>query len=287
MKILFVSILVILSGPVIAQTNLEQKATQIEAEGMRLYKREKASWHGTDLFMEKYKDRSKIGGYFSYINAHRPTCIFFSRDLVPKVIGTIAFDSSYNLNDATIDLGERSFTATEEELYTLRKLAFEALTTDTIFHFYEDTNPNLIPIISEGEKKVYVITGASKSGVVPLGNDYLLHFTDGSKLKNIERLHRSLIMLETSPKDSTGRDLNGVTTMHTHLPEYSPFITPTDICTLLLYSKATNWEQHYVISKDYVTIWVASGNKVIIMTREVWAGWESLTQRSDAILSQV
>src|SRR4051812_26595275 len=102
MKTFLVILVVAISGPAIAQTNLEQKALQIEAEGMRLYKREKASWHGTDLFLEKYKDRSRVGGYFSYVNAHRPVCVFFSRDTMPKVIGTVTFDSAYNLNKAAI-----------------------------------------------------------------------------------------------------------------------------------------------------------------------------------------
>ena len=56
-----------------------------------------ASWYGTDLFLENYKNRDNIGGYFSYTDNDISKCIFFSKADNPKVIGTISFDSTYNL----------------------------------------------------------------------------------------------------------------------------------------------------------------------------------------------
>jgi hypothetical protein len=58
--------------------------------------------------------------------------------------------------------------------------------------------------------------------------------------------------------------------MHTHLPQSGDYITATDICTLMLYAKFTTWDQHYVISKNDVSIWDCKKNQLVILTMEAW-----------------
>ena len=82
---------------VFSQKEVDKKVREILAEGKLLYKSEMASWYGTDLFLENYKERTNIGGYFSYTENEISKCIFFSKAEIPKVIGTIAFDSTYNI----------------------------------------------------------------------------------------------------------------------------------------------------------------------------------------------
>ena len=81
----------------IAQDNINIKNDSIVQEGKALYQSEMASWYGTDIILEVFKDHDKIGGYFSYPQGNAATCVFFSREEVPKIIGTIKFDSSYSL----------------------------------------------------------------------------------------------------------------------------------------------------------------------------------------------
>lgn len=103
-------------------------------------------------------------------------CIFYSKSENPKVIGTITFDSTYDVNTANTDLTERDFTSNENDLYIIRKIAFDEIYTDTLFKKYSNTNLNLIPLIKGNEKKVYVLTGPEQNGVVIIGNDHLLTF---------------------------------------------------------------------------------------------------------------
>lgn len=85
----------------IGQTKLEKLKAQTVEEGKKLYASEMASWYGTDLFVEKYKDRDKIGGYFSYVdNPKKSTCVFYGKGENPKIIGTMIFDETYNVNTA-------------------------------------------------------------------------------------------------------------------------------------------------------------------------------------------
>lgn len=104
-----------------AKKDLSATIASIVAEGKLLYKTEMASWHGTDLFLEHYKEKENIGGYFSYLENEKAICIFFSKAAMPKVIGAVSFDSTYNLDMANIDLSVRDFTTKEKDLYDQEK----------------------------------------------------------------------------------------------------------------------------------------------------------------------
>ncbi len=250
-----------------AQNNPTEEAQPIVAEGKLLYKSEMASWYGTDLFLENYKNKENIGGYFSYIDNDLAKCIFFSKKETPGVIGTISFDSTYNIKTANLDLAERDFTEIEADLYKIRKLALAEINSDTLFKTYKNTSLNLIPLIIGQEKKVYVLTGPQSSGVVIFGNDYLLTFDDNNNLLVKKQLHKNLIPVYYGGKEEEGKQTFGA--MHSHLPETGHFITATDICTLMLYGKFAKWEQHIVISEKYMNIWNCKTDQLTVIPRDV------------------
>ena len=259
------------------QENLTEKAQPIVEEGKHLYKLEMASWYGTDLFLEKHKDQSSIGGYFSYIKDGIPTCLFYSRKDNPKVIGTISFDSSYDLPKAKVDLAERDFSSTEAIIYALRTRAWQLIEKDSFFRRYENTQFNLIPLVRNGERKVYVLTGARKNGVVMIGNDYLLTFDMEDSLLEKKRLHQNLIPIHYGGNEEAGKQV--ASTMHSHLPETGDFITATDICTLMLYAKFANWPVHHVLSKKYLNIWNCASNELTVISMDVL---EKIEKQNDA-----
>ncbi|HEX8506918.1 MAG TPA: hypothetical protein VF630_16250 [Hymenobacter sp.] len=101
MKKLYTIILLLsLSSSTFGQSKTDKLTQPIVAEGKRLYRSEMASWYGTDVFLEHHKNRADIGGYFSYPTKSGATCIFFSKATAPTVVGTIAFDSTYNHSKA-------------------------------------------------------------------------------------------------------------------------------------------------------------------------------------------
>ncbi|RYU92954.1 hypothetical protein [Emticicia agri] len=247
-----------------SQNNLEKISASILNEGKKLYKSEMASWYGTDVLLAKYENkRQNTRGYFSYMDGSVAKCLFFSKAETPKVILTIAFDSTYNTNTALVDTSARSFSSKEKDLYTIRQTAFSTLTTDTLFKRYMKTNLNIIPLIDKGEKKVYILTGPENNGVVIFGNDYLLTFDNQNKLIEKKKLHKSLISMPFNGEEDA-------MSMHTHLKEMEDYITPTDICTLLLYGKFAKWKQHIVVSDKYVSVWDCKTEKLAILTKEAW-----------------
>lgn len=247
-----------------AQENPTQQAQPIVVEGKMLYRSEMASWYGTDLFLEKYKNRENVGGYLSYSERDSSKAIFFSKGASPKVIGTITFDSTYSINTATTSLEEREFTRIERDLYQIRTLALAEINADTLFKHYAKMNFNLIPLINGKEKKVYVLTGPTENGVVIIGNDYLLTFDESNKLLAKRQLHKNIIPIYFGRKEDEGV----IGAMHSHLPETGEFITATDICTLMLYERFAKWKTHEVVSEKYLNIWNCETDQLTVIPRD-------------------
>ncbi|MFR9166203.1 MAG: hypothetical protein ACLVKO_08325 [Dysgonomonas sp.] len=241
--------------------DLVKVAKGIADEGKILYRLEMASWYGTDIFLEHYNNQSDIGGYFSYIQGDSAKCIFFSREENPIMLGIVTFDSTYTINKASIELKTRAFNDYENHLFQIRQKALTEIYSDSLFLTYLNTDLNLIPLMYKGERKVYVLTGPKESGVVIFGNDYLLTFDENNNLQSKKMLHRNIIPIRYNDESQN-------VTMHSHLPETGDFITPTDICTLMLYEKFAGWKRHLVISENYVSIWDCDSNKLIIKTKE-------------------
>lgn len=246
-----------------------QTQDEILAEGWLMYYSERASWHGTDIFMEKFPEkRDKIGGYLSYTDEtdkmHK--CIFFDKQSDPGVLATISFDKNFQVEDAVINTDDRKLTAIEKQLYIIREKALDAVGEDKdgLFQFYENTNYNMVPLIVKGQKKVYILTGPTNSGVVIFGNDYLLTFDKNDKLKSKKKIHNNI--LPVNYKDG----MIQTSGFHSHLDSTGDLITATDICTLLLYGPYTGWDTYTVVSDKNVSIWDCKKETLLVLTRKAW-----------------
>jgi hypothetical protein len=268
MKTLFATLLTLtLVSSLFGQDDLQKTEASITAEGKRLYKSEMASWYGTDIFLEKFKDRREnLGGYFSYSENDMNTCLFFSKGDQPKVIGSITFDNSFKVDQAKVDGQTRDFTRYEEAIYLIRKKALAEISSDTLFKTYQNTNLNIVPLYDSSSRRVYVLTGPTVNGVVVFGNDYLITFDNANNLIAKKRLHQNIIPLNYGQEKGKVE----VASMHSHLPETGDMITATDICTLMLYEKFPKWQQHVVMSGKYVSIWDCEKDTLAILTRQAW-----------------
>lgn len=246
-------------------TDLKKKADEIKTEAFKIYRSEKASWLGTDIMQEVYDSGmpSNLKGYFSYATEDAVRCVFYSNDSVPKILLTIEFDTSFNAEKTTVADYAREFSEREKEYYLLR------LTTDSIlrkevrfFKYYKNTNYNIIPIIDKQSKRVYILTATTTAGTILFGNDYLLEFDSNNQLTSKTKLHNNLISI---PTDTTGEVVSGY---HTHIGKTSEFITPTDICTILLYSPYVKWSTYNVISGKHISIWSNETNNLVILSNK-------------------
>lgn len=262
MKRIITSILLLISINTFSQIDLDNIAKEIADEGKELYKLELAAWSGSDIFKDSFKEPERIGGYFSYMEGGKPKCLFFSKGENPKVLGVVSFGDISVIETATIDFKEREFQKNEKELYTIRAKALAEIQKDTLFKAYNNTNINLIPTDWHGEKKVYALTAPKITGVVLFGNDYLITFDNANNILNKKKLHRNLIPIEY---DNTE---NAVTSVHSHAEGTNEFITPTDVCTLMLYAKYAGWKEHIVVSENYVSLWDCDNDSLKIITKD-------------------
>jgi len=262
-KLLTLITLFILAQNVTAQ-KIEMKhiADSIKAEGEMLYHSEWASGHSTQIFTSSFGQKKLLsGGYFSYETKEGMTTVFFSKNENPVVLATVKFDHGLDSSQYSIDTTTRKFTENEEEFYTIRSKAAKAVLNDTLFKFYQYTSLNLVPIIKNGVKKVYVITAQTSPDEVLLGNDYLINFDKGNDIIKKTKLHNNLIPLGTGGQDPIKAS------SHQHLGETSPFITATDICAFKLWKAKTTWVISFVVSADYVSVWYFDDESLEIFTK--------------------
>lgn len=243
----------------------------IVSEAKVLYNSEWASWYGTDIFMVACKEKANTqGGYLSYDDGKGLINIFYSKDSIPEVIATISFGYDLDQSKYRLDTLKRSFNKQEKELYSIRLAALTRINSDTTFKHYNNTTLNPVPMVYNGKKKVYVLTGTNLNDVVIFGNDYLIEFNGKNQISGVTKLHNSIIPIYLSNKNETDTAKTIVASMHSHLRGKDEFITVTDICTIMLYAKFTTWRTCYVMSDTYVSIWDVNKRDLVIMTRGAW-----------------
>ncbi len=182
MKKLIILILAIISLNAYSQNKESEKVLN---EGKLLYRLEKGSWYSTDLFLADYpKKRDSIGGYLSYEKDNNIYSIFFSRYDKNKVLARYKFDSIPKENAIKIELNKKT-TELENNLIVIRQDAKNRTSEnkDNFFKFYQKTALNFIPVITNNERRVFIITGPQIYGVVLLGNDYVLTYNKKKKFK--------------------------------------------------------------------------------------------------------
>lgn len=246
-----------------------QKTDKVLEEGKLLYRLEKASWYGTDIFLERFSHKRDIaGGYLSYLNENNQIVnIFFEKENLSRILVRFVFESLPQENPIKIDTLNIEATKQEIELIAIRQDAVQKFSEnkDGFFSFYENTSFNVIPLIRNGKRQVFILTSSQISNVVFIGNDYLLTYDKKNNLVKKEKLHNSILQFQGKSGDSENPI---VSTHHSHV--LSDLITSTDICTLLLYKDFVEWKQHYVISKKYVSIFDLEKESLYVMTTKAW-----------------
>jgi hypothetical protein len=243
----------------------KNKVDSILKEGFYLYKSEAASWAATDLLFRDEKDIQKdVRGYLSYITGDTVKTIFINGDTIPQIILTYYFDTTMKVSLYKKDIIQRSLNDLESRLISLRTDALDRINGDKtgFYRVYPKTSLNLIPLIGTNIGKVIVITGTQEDGVVPFGNDYVLYYRKDGLFLNQEKIHMSYVPTPTEYIKNT-KILQAV---HSHV--LSDFISSTDICSVLLYSRFIKWNKLVVIGRKYTSIWNLNTNSLTILTTD-------------------
>lgn len=246
-----------------------KQTNEIVKEGKLLFRLEKGSWHGTDDMLARFKTKKdSVGGYLSYVtDDNNINTIFFSRYDNSEILVRYTFNSIPRATPIKIDTINKVSSQLERNLIELREDA-RALTSsnkEDFFSFYEKTSLNFIPLIEDNKRSVFVLTGPQVSGVVLLGNDYKLSYSNKNILKKKKKIHNTLLQFPYTSDDEN----NPISeTLHSHIN--TPYISSTDICTLLLYKDYIEWKKHIVMSKKEVSIFDIEKEVIFTMKSKVW-----------------
>ncbi len=249
MKQLFTILLLFFSFVIYSQeynftdSEIKVKLDSIKKEGNLLYSLENASWHSTDIARENKKINNLVGQYLTYKTKSDTVKTVFLDKLGSKVLVEYSFINN-SKKPSKQNLSIRNLTTDEIELKNVREKIISQL-SDPKYEVGvpENFSLNLITIPFADKYKTYIITGATESGVIPFGNDYLFITDKNGQIIDNKKFHSRLI-----PTYSSSQNMGEVTmSTHSHL-KTNPFISATDICTFKLYAPFTKLEKFSVYS---------------------------------------
>lgn len=274
MKVFYLFLfLVILNHNLSNAQNIQKKQKSVLDKGLSLFEKERVSWLTSDYLQEKI-DISKIEdfrGYITYEENEILKSIYLQGTERLRVFYTFEFKGKIAINEAIIDDKIRNPSELELKLINIRKKVQEEILTNSEITTYDKVNFNLV---FESNKKgiiVYLLSSTPSYGLVLLGNDYKVYFTQTGKFIKTEKIHKNLIPVEWQHKDEQTEEISIATSsFHSHLSSTGELITETDICTMLLYGPQNKGHQHYVIGKKYVSILKLDERELYIMKKKVF-----------------
>lgn len=209
--------------------NINAALDSILAEGYTLYLQEKLAWIATDACVEYVEDLSGVRMTVFPSGEDEITSLFF-RDKD----STSVFQLKMDLADGSIsgETDPRPLNELEKGAVRLKEKLLEKIEEARIgiaSHPDAEGDLNFQFIPMNGMIRVYFLQGTTKSNMIPFGNDATVDFDEDLNLIGWRREHKSFIPAETV---SDAGPI--VSVIHSHTSD-NPFISPTDICTFLLY----------------------------------------------------
>lgn len=247
---------------------LKSVSDSILKEGVEIYECILASGISSEFVIEKLS-LEEITGSVTYKKNNTVFSVFLmGAKKNTRVRYSFSYPAPFSPGNIDIDGEPRPLGDYEVSLEKMReKILKLARKRKSFFTNYEGILLNPV-FISRGDYTyAYLLSSSRDQSFVPFGNDYLFVFDKKSKIVSMEKIHQNLIEVPVAASDTLQNDM-AMASFHTHSEFSSPFISSTDVCTLLLQKAAVNWESHIVVSPEYVSFFFPSQNSLEIITRE-------------------
>lgn len=247
---------------------LKSISDSILKEGMEIYECNMSSKTSSEFLIEKLS-MEEIFGLITYKKNNIIHTIFLKGDTKnPIVRYTFSYPVPFNAENVNLDGEPRPLSEYEISFNKMRnKILKLALKRKSFFTNYAEIVLNPVFIQRENLTYVFLTSSSHDNSFIPLGNDYLLVFNEKSKLLTKEKIHQNLIEVPVSGGDTLQPD-QGLASFHIHSELSSPFISSTDISTLLMQKETVNWESHIVVSSEYVSFFFPVQKILEIITKE-------------------
>lgn len=247
---------------------LKPVSDSILKEGIEIYECSMASKLSTEFLFDKLS-MEDVFGLLTYKKANVIHTVFLKgTPKKPMVKYTFSYPAPFGAESMKVDGESRPLSEDEISFYKMRKKILRlARKRKSFFTDYSEIVLNPVYLYKGNLTWVFLVSSSHDSSFIPLGNDYFLVFNEKSTLVSKEKIHQNLIEISTQVSD-TLQPGQALASFHTHSELSSPFISSTDICTLLLQRESVNWESHIVISPAYVSFFFPEQGILEIITKE-------------------
>lgn len=230
-------------------------------EGLRLYFFEWIAWHSADSAMTYCPVMDKVNGSGIVADSLGFTHIYTVDDNVVFSYIIDVTNESISWDNTVRPMTDAERNARDERKRCIR-LAIESygdslkasgnVNVDVIW-----VRPDLI--------RVYFLQSTTENNVIPIGNDYSVDISPDMKPLAFRRYHHSY--LEQPAYVDGEKVVDGLA--HSHTPD-NPYITPTDICNMMLYGRDLyGLNTYYVLSTAFkqsiIQIFTAANPKITTM----------------------
>ena len=230
-------------------------------EGLRLYFFEWLAWHSADSAMTYCPVMDKVNGSGIVADSLGFTHIYTVDDNVVFSYFIDVTNESISWDNTVRPMTDAERNARDERKRCIR-LAIESygdslkasgnVNVDVIW-----VRPDLI--------RVYFLQSTTENNVIPIGNDYSVDISPDMKPLAFRRYHHSY--LEQPAYVDGEKVVDGLA--HSHTPD-NPYITPTDICNMMLYGRDLyGLNTYYVLSTAFkqsiIQIFTAANPKITTM----------------------
>lgn len=243
-----------------AEAELSAIVDSILDEGLRLYSFERISWQASDSAMAHCTALAQVNGSGIVVDSVSFTH-FFTRD--DEVV--FSYKSDLSNENVSWDNTVRPITDAERNARDERKRCIRLAIESYGDSLRASGNVNVDVIwVSPDLIRVYFLQSTTKNDVVPIGNDYSVDISPDMKPLAFRRYHHSFLEI---PSVADGNVVQAH--VHSHTPD-NPYITPTDICNMMLYGRDLyGLNTYYVLStafkKDVIQIFNAANLNMTIM----------------------
>lgn len=202
-------------------------------EAMILYFYETTAWHGSDNAAEAIGTIEDVADYIVYEKEDSIFMILFYDVKESECVLSQVFDFKM-AQVGDLDTLRRPLTDNEKNLITMRGKLYQQIDENNKDEYkiaeYENSSLNNVLIPIESGYKLYLMRGTPQKNVIPFGGDYLFVADGNGDITGWKKFHTGLIPAFT---EVDGNPIDDTSLIHSHV--IYPFMSPTEICTFMLY----------------------------------------------------
>lgn len=216
----------------------DSMAMSILEEAIIIYRHETSKNIAYDAITE-YSD--SYNDFIAVMNDKETEILYYEiKNDTIKIKSSVKVYNVYG-NRTSLNIAERLATPNEQKLITAREAVKNFVETSVNMHVPEQCRLSLVIIDKETYIRSYILTEPDhEADVIPLGNDYTCVIKD-NEVKEFNKLHETYLPIEYS------EDRLICSATHSHLKD-NPYITPTEISTLLIYGQQIGMKSFGVYS---------------------------------------